>query len=174
MNPIIFLDFDGVLNSQLYYKRLKDEELVGTHTDLDPEAVQKLNTLCTEAKAKVVITATARLNRSIEELEEMLEKTGFTGEILGKTEDLRNGKGSDSILRGNEVLHWIKGHPAEIGAPYWNYHQYVILDDDSDFLYWQRNNMVITDPYVGITRKTVFLAKRILGLNINTNELAAY
>ena len=39
---------------------------------------------------------------------------------------------------------------------------YVILDDDSDMLYWQRNNYINVDQYVGLTPKQVYKATRFL------------
>lgn len=40
--------------------------------------------------------------------------------------------------------------------------KYVILDDDSDMLYWQRNNFILIDRFVGLTMGNVFQAKKIL------------
>jgi hypothetical protein len=171
MNPLIFLDIDGVLNSQLYLVSTRAERIGKSersiNDDLDPQAVTRLNDLCASTGAKVVITSTWRLNRAVDELQSILESRGFTGEAIDKTEDLRRGEAADCILRGNEILHWIKGHPELCGAPYWDYKRYVILDDDSDFLYWQRDNLIITDPYCGLTPRDVFKARRVLGAGVS-------
>lgn len=161
-NPIIFLDFDGVLNNQLYFIRVREEKKYDPG-ELDNRCVKLLNDLCKETGAKVVITSTWRLGRSIEELEAILKKSGFTGEILGKTEDLRIGEAGDCVLRGNEILHWIKNHESEVGGiDYWQYKNYVIFDDDSDMLLWQKDNYIYVDPYCGLTPHSMFLAKKIL------------
>lgn len=166
---IVFLDFDGVLNSHLYFKSTpRGKEL---HDDIDPEAVARLNTLCTETGAKIVVSSTWRLGRPVDALQAILDARGFKGEVIGKTEDMRCGPNSDAILRGNEVLQWIKAHPAECGAPYWDFSEYVILDDDSDFLYWQRNNLVLCDPFAGMTPQTVFRAKKVLGAPTSISEI---
>jgi hypothetical protein len=160
-NPIIFLDFDGVLNNQLFYVNTK-----GTRTvDLDPENVKRLNEIISATQSRVVVTSTWRLGRTVHELQSILESVGFEGEVIDKTKDLRRGEDGDSILRGNEIHAWMKSNPAVLGCSYWDYNRYVILDDDSDMLYWQRDNFLCIDPYVGLTPKSVFLAKRILGVD---------
>ena len=50
----------------------------------------------------------------------------------------------------------------ELVGDYYNFTEYVILDDDSDMLYWQRNNFILVDRWVGITYGTVFQAKKML------------
>ena len=158
MTKIIFLDFDGVLNSQLWYVRTKGSR---KRDDLDTEAVGFLNDLIKSTGAKVVVTSTWRLIRTVEELQEILARNGFKGEVIGKTKDLRCGEDGDCVLRGNEILQWMKTHPVELGCAYYDYKDYVILDDDSDMLYWQKDNFLLVDPYVGITPNTVFRAKKI-------------
>lgn len=159
---IIFLDFDGVLNNQLWYVKTKGSR---ERDDLDKESIGFLNNLIEATGAKVVITSTWRLGRTIEELQEILVRNGFTGEVIGKTKDLRYGEDGDCVLRGNEILQWMKSHPTELGCAYWDYRDYVILDDDSDMLYWQKDNFILIDPYVGITPNVVFRAKKIFMRN---------
>lgn len=164
ITKIIFLDIDGVLNSQLYYKTPAGERPVnlGFCGDIDTEAVERLNELIKETGAKVVISSTWRLNRTLEEMQEILNKRGFVGEVIGMTPDMRCGEHGDSILRGNEILAWIKENRAIVGADYHDYRHYVIFDDDSDMLYWQRNNYFQTDGYVGLTPNLCYRAKRFL------------
>ncbi len=154
---IVFLNFDGVLNSQLYYKR-RERKGVREIDEIDPVAIGFLNQICEDNDAEVVVTSTWRLGRTVKELHDMLVNRGFTGEVFDKTKDLSSHPGS---LRGNEVLLWMKENELRIGD-YGNYRRYICLDDDSDYLYWQRNNLLLVDGYVGLTPKHVFLAKRIL------------
>jgi hypothetical protein len=162
---IIFLDIDGVLNHHLFYVAEKEAGRIGQR-DTDPKSVEYLNTLCNETGAEVVVSSTWRLGRTTEQLQELLKEAGFTGKVIGRTEDLRYGKGGESILRGNEILHWIKENTKLIGAEYWQYKSYVILDDDSDMLYWQKDNFILVDHYCGITPSTIFQAKKILGAKL--------
>jgi hypothetical protein len=161
-NPILFLDIDGVLNSQLLYERRKSQPTEFPIIDLDPTNIKLLNKLIEETYAKVVISSSWRLGKSVEQLQSHLETAGFVGEIIGKTKDMRYGEDSDSILRGNEILCWMKDHPAECGVPYYDYTRYVIFDDDSDMLYWQKDNFIKVDPYCGLTPNNIFHAKKIL------------
>ena len=161
---LIFLDFDGVLNSQLYFKKRRAEKLaghdLGVAGDLDPEAVGFLNEMIEKTGAKVVVSSTWRIGMTIEELQELLEKVGFKGEVVGITPDLRGG----SVLRGNEILEWIKDNPAIVRGYYSDYTDYVIFDGDSDMLYWQRNNYFQCDGYVGLTPNVAYRATRFLTL----------
>ena len=108
------------------------------------------------------MSSTWRLGRSPEELQAILDSCGFTGKVIGKTKDLRRGEGAESILRGNEILNWIKENEKTIGVRYWEYKNYVILDDDSDMLLWQKDNYIQTDAYCGLTPHDCFAAKKIL------------
>jgi hypothetical protein len=159
MTKIIFLDFDGVLNSQLWYVRTKGNR---GEDDLDVNAIEFLNSLIKSTDAKIVVSSTWRLTKTIEELQSILYRNGFEGEVIGKTKDLRRGEDSDCILRGNEILCWMKDNPTVLGQPYYDYKNYVIFDDDTDMLYWQKDNFIKTDPYVGLTPTNVYKAKKIL------------
>jgi hypothetical protein len=156
---IIFLDIDGVLNSQLWYVKTKGSR---KRDDLDTEAIGFLNNLIEKTGAKVVVSSTWRHSYTEDQLQDILDRNGFKGEVIGTTLDLRRGTHGDCILRGNEILAWMKDHPAELGCAYYDYKDYVILDDDSDMLFWQKDNFVQTDPYVGITPRIVFKARKIL------------
>ena len=162
MNPstkIIFLDIDGVLNSQLFYTSGRaSERRIKIENDIDPVSVGFLNTLIKDTGAKVVVSSTWRLGRTIQELQSILEHNGFVGEVIGKTDSLRG----EHCLRGNEILKWIKDNEAIIGCSYSDYTNYVIIDDDSDMLYWQRNNLFLTDGYCGITPNLAYRAARFL------------
>ena len=165
---IIFLDIDGVLNHHQYFKERfetrKQDKLDGNLTkkseidreaeEIDPKSVENLNELIENTGAKVVISSTWRLSKGIEELQAILEKRGFVGEIIGKTPI-----GCGCCQRGNEIHKWLADNRDIVGE---DGNDYVILDDDSDMLYWQRNNFVNVDQYVGLTPKQVYKATRFL------------
>ena len=158
---IIFLDIDGVLNHERFYterfeKRYEEGAISYPHSEIDPISVQNLNTLIRETDAKVVLSSTWR-HSGLEYCLDVLKFHGFEGEIIDITPDLR----SNDCLRGNEILKWMKDNKNLIGD-YYNFTEYVILDDDSDMLYWQRNNFLLIDRFVGLTMGNVFQAKKIL------------
>ena len=168
---VIFLDIDGVLNHEAFYKERherRDEKGAWEHpySEIDPKAVSNLNTLCDETDAKIVISSTWR-HHGLEYCKDVLEKMGFTGEIIDITPS------HESRFRGLEILDWVKSNEELIGDRYFNFTEYVILDDDSDMLYWQRNNFLLIDRFVGLTMGDVFRAKRILnnGKIIKVSEL---
>jgi hypothetical protein len=162
---IIFLDIDGVLNSELYYKSertkpdgevLIDPRDAWRCNDIDPLSVSYLNEIIDKTGAKVVISSTWR-HLGIEKLQFILGNRGFTGEIIGLTP-----RGCEGCVRGNEILGWVRSNKPLIGDDYHDFNSYVILDDDSDMLYWQRNNFILVDGYVGLTPSNAYKAIRTL------------
>lgn len=177
---IIFLDIDGVLNSQKWYKHrweqmdMKEVEERYPFFEFDPEAVQKLNHLVSETGSKVVVSSTWRMGRSVEELQALLNEVGFTGEVIDKTPVFHDLVGhSYSVPRGCEIDHWLK-EKGEFQRINWSLEKqqeyaerakvknYVILDDDSDMLYKQREHFVKTSSMSGLTDENVNLAIQIL------------
>lgn len=158
---IIFLDIDGVMNHQLYYREKSQHERhnSGDIYDIDPVSVGFLNTLIDQTGAKVVISSTWR-HSGIEYCRTALLAKGFQGEIIDITPNLRH----EGCLRGNEIYHWININSEMLcGTPNGSdFKEYVILDDDTDMLYWQGNNFIQIDPYAGLTPNHCYRAKFIL------------
>jgi len=149
----IFLDVDGVLNSQLHYESKQFTDYKSDKNDDDYQKsqissikIQWLNDLCTELNASVVISAGMRLSRSVKDLQEIFNLCGATFEIIGKTDYL-------GYERGIEISKWLKDNiKLETHGVYcFDFQDYVIIDDDDDMLLSQRNNFFQTDPYVGLT-----------------------
>lgn len=166
---IIFLDIDGVLNSQLYHERTYDPNLEKDISrfdykcrDIDDKAVSFLNDLIKDTGAKVVVSSSWRRSETIESLTKILQARGFTGEIVGFTPRL--GK---NTVRGNEIHKWIEDNDKLLGVYYYQFKEYVILDDDSDMLLWQKDNFIKTDGYVGLTPTNVHKATYILNGRYN-------
>lgn len=114
---IIFLDIDGVLNSVAWLKTLPEPPRIDEM--IDREAVRRLNRLLDETGgAKIVVSSTWRLGKSVQNLQEILEKFGCTGTVIGKAPYL--GK-----RRGYEIQHWLSEQAEQP-------ERFVILDDDSD------------------------------------------
>ena len=149
---IIFSDIDGVLNSDIWYSgdTIKMKNGLGKH--FDPRCIRLLNKVITNTKSKIVLTSTWRLNHSIEELKELLKQVDFNGEVIGLTPDLK--EKDENFVGGNEILKWCRDHEEIIGSSYKSYTSYVIVDDNTD-IYWQKDNYVQVDRYVGLTTKKV-------------------
>lgn len=162
---IVFLDIDGVLNSQLFYQErfrersnrdtiITDEEIY-LHDNIDKKAVSFLNNLCKDIDAKVVISSTWRKNRTVEDLQQLFKIVGGTFDIIDKTLflDMSHLAIGTSIPRGFEIEVWLRSNINfdKHGMYPYQFQRYVILDDDSDMLYVQRNNFFQTDSYCGLT-----------------------
>lgn len=165
---IIFLDIDGVLNHQLWFAARKNEK-VETDLDydrsmIDPQKVELLNDLIDETKAKVVISSSWRKTHTKEQLQSLLESKGFTGEVIGLTPCLKftglEGYGY-SVPRGAEIKAWLEINKSTL-LDKMSKVPYVILDDDSDMLFSQRENFFWVDSYCGLTSNTIYKAKRFL------------
>lgn len=150
MKKILFLDIDGVLNSDSWFKKCREKE--ASWDPLDPELVRKLNTLDCE----VVISSSWGCDSG--KTWEKLRKKGFNLKIIGYTE--LHEIGSDWIVRGNSIKKWLYDNCKDID------YQYAILDDDGDMLLEQKDHFVQTDPLVGVTDENIELLKNILDSNI--------
>lgn len=88
---IIFLDFDGVLNSEVWMKSrfdiIDNNDIDSQYPfyEIDPNAIKNLNRIIEETGAKVVVSSTWRHGRTPEELSRILEFHNFKGEIIDTT-----------------------------------------------------------------------------------------
>jgi hypothetical protein len=172
---LIFIDVDGVLNCQQWYNSEEYKKLSKAETrELYDEKnfciwnVALLNKLTDDTGAKLVVSSSWRLNRSLDELKDLFKRVGITGDIIGKTpyltfkcNDAEYANYGYSVPRGCEIKAWIETNKSILGVKVEEL-RYIILDDDSDMLYWQRNKYMWVDPYCGITPNIVYKAKKIL------------
>lgn len=144
----IFLDFDGVLNSDAFYTRNSRAAKVG---DVDPRAVRCLNELCRRSGAYVVISSSWRHDTSITELRDILSKRGFMypKKVIGKTPDF-----GENAIRGYEILGFLKGKRA-LKKPF------VVLDDTED-MDGVHEYFVKTHPKIGLRMSDVEKALAVL------------
>jgi hypothetical protein len=178
---IIFLDIDGVLNHELFYRgytKYPRKTIKRPLDQIDQGSVEILNDLIKETGAKVVISSTWRRHYTPEEMQGFLEHFGFKGEVIGSTPIYNQA----NIVRGNEILGWIRENEKMLGQYSAYNDRYVIFDDDSEFLYWQRNNFIHIDRYCGLSPSNVYQAVKILnrydqkntidnGVNVDMIEL---
>ena len=148
---IIFLDIDGVLNCQDFYVANNYKERRDEYGDLFHEPSKELlNKLIDETGAKVVISSTWRMD-GLTIMKEMWKHRGMSGEVIGVTPKLPSILGRSSP-RGLEIDYWLedKGFhrinwSEELQQEYIDksgIENYVIIDDDSDMLYNQKDNFV--------------------------------
>lgn len=128
--PILFLDVDGVLNSEAFFARQRGRGLtiISSRQELiDPEAVAHLNRIVAAAPHLFVILSSSwRLGHTTEEVADWLKAAGYTGELHGRT--------PRGISRGAEVAAWLDSfHAAStVMAPRAPRAPYAILDDEPE------------------------------------------
>lgn len=168
MKRIIFLDFDGVLNTEKYQNQLK---INGEKRDddfgslFDPESVKNLKTILDAVPdALLVVTSTWKDVLGEDEIYRLWDERKMPGRLYGLTRpympdfssfDPETDDFSIMAGKGYEVKQWLNGH-AKGGC------RYVILDDMSYFLPEQQPYHVKVDAFNGITKDNVAEALSIL------------
>ena len=170
---IVFLDFDGVLNSHAYARRLgREQDVMG----LDEDAVSRLNRLVTEGGfPDVVVSSSWRHGRTVHQLRELLHRAGFSGCVVGKTPDCAHtpeGGLWRGAMRGNEVQSWLDLAPLyDVEVT-----QFVIIDDDSDMAHLADRH-IKTAFETGLTdadvdRAIKMLAEPVAAIVVPSTEVA--
>jgi HAD domain in Swiss Army Knife RNA repair proteins len=160
---IIFLDIDGVLNCENAYRsgECRYTEWTNHRGDKDHHqsfcswSKELLNKLIDETNAKIVISSTWR-SSGIEFMKSVWELEGMSGEIIGLTPNFRGEVDGYTIPRGCEIEKWLRDNgfshinwDKDTQQEYINktgIENYIIIDDDSDMLYNQRNHFVHVLP----------------------------
>lgn len=153
---IVFLDIDGVLNSDDWYKsgeakKAYEKTKIVSDYHFDPNAWKWVEKLLIETGAKIVLSSSWR-NFTLEAT--LKDFTGNNFEVLNK---YIVGITPRSALRrrGNEIKTFIETTDIKID-------KYVIIDDDTDFNTDQLPYFVRTDWFHGITEENYNKAKKIL------------
>jgi len=157
MNKYIFLDIDGVLNSEEWYEERAHVKY--PQSEFCPKNIELLNDLIEKTGAEVIISSCWRIGETVENLQGIMESCGFKHTIKDFTPVLSFGKGWNSVPRGAEIQEWLWKN-----AEY-DYHQtvrYVIIDDDGDMLLDQAENFFQTDRRCGLSVTIVYKAARFL------------
>ena len=149
--PIVFLDFDGVLNTEQYQARLAVEGKPNKDAWgplFDPRSVENLRRILDATDAGIVISSSWRYLHRLGSLRMMWEVRGLPGEIRDTL-----ACGATYISRGEEIECWLERNERP---------DYVIIDDLDDFFPAQRDHYVVSNPIVGISRANAQKAIKIL------------
>lgn len=166
MIKIIFLDIDGVLNSEklilkLSKNNIKEYSDSGVYNFLDENIIDDLSKFCKKYKIYIVITSSWRhfyFDDTIKDLTKNKYKKlhPLIPYIIGQTPRLYKEKengGSEQLCRGEEIKYYIDTY---------NIKNYVILDDDSDMLEEQMTHFIHIDNYTGLTNNNINQIKTII------------
>ncbi len=140
---IIFLDIDGVLNyAKMDFDR-EDIKAQGLYY-LDQTCLERLEMLVLATDATVVISSTWRILNTREYMVERL------GPIIGARLHENWATKQLGSIRGLEIRQWIEDN---IPDPY-KFKDYIILDDDKDFLWSQP--LIWVDAHYGLQDEHVW------------------
>ena len=167
-DKIIFLDFDGVLNTEYYQcllsyqgKAWKDEY----GALFDPEAVFQLRRIVEATNADIVVESSWKFC-GLEAMQEMWKVRNMPGNII----DITPSSVSDSWLltadlddidpamghcKGMEIASWLSDNASKDA-------HYVIIDDEYVILESQSPYFLLTNPYNGIDAEIADKAISIL------------
>ena len=123
MARYVFFDCDGVINSETWYHTHKPGNLDGIDNDLDPKCVERLNRICSETGAYLVMSSDWRYDFNA--ACKRLYNAGLTGLIIGRTE--MSIFSSKELSRGKEIQNWVDQNLT-------NDDQWCIIDDRTDMI----------------------------------------
>ena len=155
MNKILFLDIDGVLNTERQHDHCV--EAGKAYVDnfgyaFDPVAVVNLKKIVDETGADIVISSSWKF-WGLSTMQKLWARRDLPGQVI----DIAPNTVSDELLlsvdlnfmelpagKGSEIKEWLSDNGNQVT-------HYAILDDVPDMLPEQQSHFVQTDPRVGIT-----------------------
>ena len=163
MRKVVFLDIDGVLNSNFWNESHQRE--ISDGTLIDESKIKLLCKLIKKTNAKIILHSGWKywfdsnlkpLRKEAENLKFLLEKEGLT--IAGvtpdhATEEIRKTK-KFSLVKADEILAWLKQHK-EVD-------RWVVLDDLDLHNAEIAKHQIKTDQTIGLTMEDVEKAEMIL------------
>ena len=165
---IIFLDFDGVLNTEHYqgllqYQGKSWQDEYGAF--FDPNAVKQLKRIIDATGADIVVESSWKY-LGLDAMKELWKVRSLPGKIIDITPssvsdeylsnvDLDNLDASMLHCKGLEIASWLSEQKKQDI-------RYVIIDDEYVILDSQLPHFILTNPYEGITEEQANKAISIL------------
>ena len=151
MHKILFLDFDGVLNTEHYqgllqYQGKPWQDEYGAF--FDPKAVKQLKRIIDATDADIVVESSWKY-LGLDAMKELWKVRNLPGTIIDITPSLL-GKN-----KGVEIASWLTEQANQ------NI-RYAIIDDEYVILDSQLPHFILTNPYEGITEEQANRAISIL------------
>lgn len=142
MNKIIFLDFDGVLNTEHYqgllqYQSTPWQDEYGAF--FDPNAVKQLKRIIDATDADIVVESSWKY-LGFDAMKEMWIARDLPGKVIDITPSLVGEN------KGVEIVLWLSEYGKQDT-------RYVIIDDEYVILDSQLPHFILTNPYEGITEE---------------------
>ena len=157
MKKLIFLDFDGVMDTEWYTMQLSTRgqstaDRFGTL--FVPKCIENLRFIIDKTDAYIVVTSTWKMALGLDGIQTMWQERQLPGKVIDVTPDI------DAWHRGTEIQAWLDFHQNEC--------RYAIIDDapiDDYFNVAQLPYLFKVDGQFGLDRETS--AKVIEHLNSN-------
>ena len=168
MRKILFLDIDGVLNTERQHDRCVNEGIVPVDNfgyAFDPVAVANLEWIVQETGAEIVISSSWKL-WGLGAMQRMWTRRGLPGKVIDITPSTESDEMLLSVdlvymdipaIKGSEIKEWLSAHGKNVS-------RYAILDDEQEMLPEQQSHFVRTNPAVGITEEATEKAITILNV----------
>lgn len=150
---IIFLDFDGVMDTASYDMYLVRNVLPECDETgrpvFDPKCIECLKQIVDETGADIVATSDWKYIDNYKGLLEMWRNRNLPGFLTDVTPNVTK-------HRGEEIDSWLKECRTDCN--------YVIIDDldESNFNIHQLDRLIVVDPFVGLDKHAVKRAISIL------------
>lgn len=169
MSKVLFLDIDGVLNSNFWNDSHQTE--ISDGTLIDEEKLKLLALLVKETNAEIILHSGWRFwfdaelkplcteaSKLVEQLEkENLYISGVTPDLT--TEEIRKTR-KFSLVKADEILLWINLHD--------DVTEWVVLDDLDLHNDQIRQHQVKADPSIGLTLENV---RQAVGILLEKNHI---
>lgn len=163
MSKVIFLDIDGVLNSNSWNRSHQNQ--IDEGTLVDKEKMRLLGKLVKDTNAKIILHSgwkfwfDAHLNPMRKEAEnlvkllrqEELEIDGVTPDF--STQEIKRSK-KFSLVKATEILAWLEQH-REVDS-------WIVIDDLDLHNPEIERHQLRTDPEAGLTAEDVYQARAML------------
>lgn len=152
MRKIIFLDFDGVLNTEYYQGLLQFQgkqwqDQYGAF--FDPRAVRQLKRVIDTTGADIVVESSWKY-LGLEAMQELWRVRDLPGRVIDITPSL-----TGNASKGEGISAWLSEYATHDT-------RYVIIDDEYVVLDAQIPYFILTNPYEGLTEEQADRAMLIL------------
>lgn len=158
---VIFLDIDGVLNSDRSVIALPMQTIFENDyrfnylvSKVDPVAIALLNKITKETGAVLVGSTSNRIHLGFDGLDHALKEMGVESILYDITPSL-------STNRGGEIQEWLNNHNT-LAEGESIIESFIIIDDSDDMLSSQQENFVRVNPAVGLAVNDMRKAIKIL------------
>ncbi|MCM1219681.1 MAG: HAD domain-containing protein [Lachnospiraceae bacterium] len=173
---VIFLDVDGVLNSEddlMVYREKNNITGCILYDAVEDRPLKLLKQLVDKSGAKIVLSSSWRYGHA-----KLIDKDIFGGRLYQKiTERLKNYEmeiydvtprlHESDKHRGDEIRDWMKNSKETIES-------FVILDDDSDMCEFTETNLIKTTYKSGLTQEHVDKALEILKIKKDITQYTIF